>query len=755
MRPARLRRSPRSEPHLPAAHRRAPGRPAGRRLGHLGRAVAATAVGVAVTALAMGPAGSQAPTGSSSSSSSTPTSSTGSAPTTGGAGSGSLTLVDQSAWVAPIGAYNLRVDAGSTLPADAQIQARIYVPISTQAQLDRAARGQSLGQRVESVTVPAAEVPRNPDGTLQLSYPMIVDGTRAPTGFQLANPGVYPFSLSVTDAGTTISQVWTQLIRLPEAPSSGSASTSSPLAVALVVPYGAAVAHRPDRAPTLSPTQLAALDAEADQLGQYPSVPVSLAPAPETIDTLADHDRTTGSHLLADLRTAIAHRDVLAGPYVNVDSGAWVAHGLATGYDQQLVAGAQALSQLGTTVDQTAAVADPDVSPDSLSQVIDNGAHVVVAATDRLAPVTTRAPADSDQPLTQWFDLAAAGSDHVEALPADSAMASTLDQGADPNQAAHQVLAALALVSLDHSGSQACIRQAGQPCRRGVVVQLPSDATRSQAVLSALLAALAAPTADGVATPLVQATSVSAFTSTVDPSSASDRTTTTGTTTLRHLDSRSIAGLGTYPRTFLDTTADIDSFRTMSTGSADDKASDLASAWMQVALASGSTQLDSAQATAWLADIRSDIDAQLSQVSALSQQTVTLTSASGKIPFSISNALDYPVKVLLDFQSPKLHFVNGNEQTVTIPAGQPAHLTIPVTVRASGAFPMQVTITSPDHHLPITRTRFDVRSTAISGIGLALTVAAGLFLALWWIRNARNTRRRKHLVASNHPVLGA
>ena len=42
---------------------------------------------------------------------------------------------------------------------------------------------------------------------------------------------------------------------------------------------------------------------------------------------------------------------------------------------------------------------------------------------------------------------------------------------------------------------------------------------------------------------------------------------------------------------------------------------------------------------------------------------------------------------------------------VTIPAGQPAHLTIPVTVRASGAFPMQVTITSPDHGLPIAHTR--------------------------------------------------
>ena len=90
---------------------------------------------------------------------------------------------------------------------------------------------------------------------------------------------------------------------------------------------------------------------------------------------------------------------------------------------------------------------------------------------------------------------------------------------------------------------------------------------------------------------------------------------------------------------------------------------------------------------------------------------------------------------------------------VTIPAGQPAHLTIPVTVRASGAFPMQVTITSPDHGLPIAHTRFDVRSTAISGIGLVLTVAAGLFLALWWARHARDTRRRRSLVASNHPVL--
>ncbi len=65
--------------------------------------------------------------------------------TTTTASPSTVTLIDQSPWVAPVGTFDLRVGAG-TIPADAQIVARIYVPISTQAQLDRAAKGQSLGR---------------------------------------------------------------------------------------------------------------------------------------------------------------------------------------------------------------------------------------------------------------------------------------------------------------------------------------------------------------------------------------------------------------------------------------------------------------------------------------------------------------------------------------------------------------------------------------------------------------------------------
>ena len=102
-----------------------------------------------------------------------------------------MTLIDQSPWVAPVGTFDLRVAAG-TVPTDAQIVARIYVPISTQAQLERVAKGQSLGQRVESVTVPAAAVSRGSDGSLMLSYPMVASGIRSPTGFLLANPRRVP-----------------------------------------------------------------------------------------------------------------------------------------------------------------------------------------------------------------------------------------------------------------------------------------------------------------------------------------------------------------------------------------------------------------------------------------------------------------------------------------------------------------------------------------------------------------------------------
>ena len=68
---------------------------------------------------------------------------------------------------------------------------------------------------------------------------------------------------------------------------------------------------------------------------------------------------------------------------------------------------------------------------------------------------------------------------------------------------------------------------------------------------------------------------------------------------------------------------------------------------------------------------------------------------------------------------------------------RPPPSTCPVKTRASGAFPLNVDITSADGTLPVATTRYTVRSTAISGVGLVLSIGAGLFLLVWWARHFR------------------
>jgi hypothetical protein len=69
-----------------------------------------------------------------------------------------------------------------------------------------------------------------------------------------------------------------------------------------------------------------------------------------------------------------------------------------------------------------------------------------------------------------------------------------------------------------------------------------------------------------------------------------------------------------------------------------------------------------------------------------------------------------------------------------------------VLARTSGAFPLVVTMQSPDGSLIVGHTRLTVRSTAASGVGLLLSAAAGIFLLVWWGRHVLRGRRARQLV---------
>ena len=69
-----------------------------------------------------------------------------------------------------------------------------------------------------------------------------------------------------------------------------------------------------------------------------------------------------------------------------------------------------------------------------------------------------------------------------------------------------------------------------------------------------------------------------------------------------------------------------------------------------------------------------------------------------------------------------------------------------VVARTSGAFPLRITLESPDGNLVIGRARLTVRSTAASRVSLAVSASALLFLIVWWGRHIVRGRRAKRLV---------
>jgi hypothetical protein len=233
----------------------------------------------------------------------------------------------------------------------------------------------------------------------------------------------------------------------------------------------------------------------------------------------------------------------------------------------------------------------------------------------------------------------------------------------------------------------------------------------------------------------------------------------------RDLTPTSPSSLGTYPGHLRATLTRADGFRSMVTMPAppEPPATDpgalpvtagleLADSIDQVALSSGSTAFDEQTREDYLDGANSRIDDQLAQITTEKQSVVTLTSRNGKIPLTINNGLDYPVQVRIVLESDKLDFPNGAVMDhVPLPPRVPTRVDVPVQARASGAVKLEAPNTSPHDGLRITSGRVNVRSTAVSGVGLVLTIAAGLFLLLWWGRHFRRTRRDKRLIASDHP----
>ncbi len=615
------------------------------------------------------------------------------------ASTGRLLLLGQSAPVPPGGRFAVSVNTTGA-PGASTVVARVHRPVNGRIQMDASITGERLGSVVHTTpAVPVAE------GQASVR----IDLGAAPDGIGLQREGVYPMSLTALDAdGTEVATTTTHLVVLPP-----STDTSPPLLVAVVVPLGDTPSLQPDGGVALRAETLEAMGSAAAALAAHAEVAVTLRVVPETLRALELSETAEDRAVLDELAAARSGRPLLSASFVRADDGAWLADGLAEDLAQQHAVGRSLLERvLGGPFDDGTAIVDDTTSEAALDALVARGVR-------RVVPLEGWVP---DEALPEGGLAGPArleGVSSVLAAVPDPVLHDHLGIGDDPVLAAHRAIAELMVRYFELPGSE-----------RGEVLAVPNDLAGSPGFLDALLVGLDRnPRLAAVSViDLVDALPPDDDAAAIEPSIPA---------------AGSTAGLPEDLAAAADATAAYRSLR--GEGASTDLLDELL-------LVAGSDDLDPAERSSYLEASATLLEQEADGLTTPDGQTVTLTAQRADIPIVVENALDHEVRVLLRFDSEKLDFPDGGEQLVTLERGV-NRLEVSVSSRATGAFPLRVEMLTPVGDVPLSSARMSIRSTAISGVGLVLSIGAGLFLLLWWGRHWRDARRSRRLVSPTHPAV--
>ena len=147
-------------------------------------------------------------------------------------------------------------------------------------------------------------------------------------------------------------------------------------------------------------------------------------------------------------------------------------------------------------------------------------------------------------------------------------------------------------------------------------------------------------------------------------------------------------------------------------------------------------------------DVVADVTA---QVELIDSGRITLASQTAALPVAIHNGANLAMNVTVKTTSEKLRFPDGEELRITLEPGL-NELSIPIETVTSGDARIFITVTSPDGHLDLTDGSVNVRSTAISGLGLMVSLVSLAVLLTWWLRTIIRVRRsRRAATVSSTP----
>jgi hypothetical protein len=614
-------------------------------------------------------------------------------------------------------------------PPGSDVAVDIYDPITDAEGLAASATSTpaNLRDNFEPIPLAAGDDPRQSIGFTISVFGSGDDRPAVPgplPPYRLDEPGVYPIGVRLrAPDGEVLTSIITYLVRRPSAD-----QTTDTTRVALL-----ATVHQDPESPDPDATDSASddpdgedpglnepenngpaavdlstaqdLDAFLAAIADRAEVPISFSITPDTVAGLAVDPATVDT--IDALRAELDGdgREVLGAPYVRLDPASLGGNGL----------GAELLRQI-------------DLGQRTLENVLGRRGSATWAVDERLDPVTVDV-------------LDAAGVDHL-VLP-DSAVAgdpttrpralaeTTGDLGAvttgffdltgtvpsDPLLAANQLLGRVAAAaSLSPGGA-------------GVVVRFDAQQV-DPAELAAVLDHLERPS-----TILAPTTVTGLFEGLPSTGTAAALVQPTG------------RDLGAYPSLVRETHDLIASYASMVPDQPE-----LVQSFDRPLALSAAADLTLDERSRILNGVTGELRGRFDAVSIPERDRVTLGTRDARFPLPINLDLDEPVRVVISLEaSDRLEF--PEERIETTLTGDRTLVEIPVRARATGDTPLRITVRTPDGQVLLDEGLYSVRSTAVSGVGVVLTIGAAAFLALWWGRHWHQGRsemsRRRHRTPSD------
>jgi len=647
----------------------------------------------------------------------------------------SVALVSQTYWVTGA-SMSLALAVRSPTPkADLGIKLTVYSRLTSRYAFIQSESGRQTPSELvldSTPIIPLRALPVSGTSTLEVGVHIRVATSASLKPRGLGSPGlaldcpaldcdgVYPLDVTLVDTSndTPLHSFTTFLVYVAGEPG------SIPLRVALILPFGAAPALDAAGSSTLTAQQTGLLARILASIQNDPDSQLTLEVYPQLLLALAEDPSPRAARVLAELRALAKQQnpagavEFLEAPFTPVNLDTLDSAGLGGELHVQLARAAQVFKAvLSAAAPRGVYLSTTPIDDAGLKDLA--GEHVVhTVIPDTGLPVISSMSRTSPASLSPSSSGSSASG--ITAVVADSALATHFAGGVGPALAAHRFLAEVAQIYFEEPfGPQA----------RGVVVA-PAAIPNSSVFLSDLFEGLES-------SPIAQPATVASIFSTVPPGADGSPSHLVAVPDHASPSYQFVSSL----KDALATVATIESIAPSDTG----LTSRVEDAVLLAETSGLGQQTWSRYAAAPLAAVR-QIE---HDISIAGTKTITLTQQRANVPITIVSTFPSPIHVILELWSSTLVIAaSGYSRPVTL-AHKNSPFEIPVTARTSGVSTFTIELVSPRGGLVLFQHVYTVRSTAFSIVAVALSLAALIVLALWWLRSHfRRKFRRTHRAAA-------